>query len=83
MDILRYTAKTWGPIQLAAYRDRLDQALTAISADPLAAGHGRPDLPASHRSRQVGSHLIIYRLEPNGVGVVRILHQRMSLARHL
>jgi hypothetical protein len=28
----------------------------------------------------VGAHVVVYRLEDQGIGVVRILHQRMSLA---
>jgi plasmid stabilization system protein ParE len=31
----------------------------------------------------VRAHVVVYRLEDQGIGVVRILHQRMSLARHV
>ena len=30
VDILRYTVEIWGATQLAAYRDRIDQALQSI-----------------------------------------------------
>ena len=82
IDILRYTGETWGPIQLLIYRDKIDDALQAISADPLL-GHGRDDLPPTHRAYLVGSHVIVYRTGTDSLGIVRILHQRMSLAKHV
>ena len=78
IDILRYTGEQWGPNQLEAYRHTIDKALQAISHNP-GIGHTRPDLPQTHRAHLVGAHIIIYRLEDTSVGVVRILHQRMSL----
>lgn len=41
-------------------------------------GRRRDDLPETHRSYLVGSHVIIYRIETDHVGIVRILHQRME-----
>jgi len=82
IDILRYTGETWGANQLLAYRTKIDDALQAIRTNPQA-GHSREDLPETHRAYLVGSHLIVYRIRANDIGVVRILHQRMSLARHL
>ncbi|WP_434735706.1 type II toxin-antitoxin system RelE/ParE family toxin [Accumulibacter sp.] len=54
--------------------------MLAIGRDPLL-GHRRDDLPETHRLYLVGAHVIIYRADE--AGVVRILHQRMSLTRHL
>jgi toxin ParE1/3/4 len=82
IDILRYTGETWGPQQLAAYRGKIDEALQLIGRNP-AIGHQRTDLPETHRAYLVGSHIIIYRDHEKAVAVVRILHQRMSLARHV
>ena len=82
IDILRYTGETWGQAQLLTYRDKINDALQAISQNPQL-GHGRGDLPATHLAYVVGSHFIVYRVGVDGLGIVRILHQRMSLARHL
>ena len=82
IGILRYTGETWGHGQLVAYRDKLDAALQAIARNP-ALGHRRDDLPATHQAYLVGSHVIVYRVEADSIGVVRILHQRMSLPRHV
>ena len=82
IDILRYTGETWGEGQLHIYRDKLNDALQAISRSPQS-GHRRDDLPTSHLAYLVGSHVIIYRLGADSIGVVRILHQRMSPGRHV
>lgn len=82
IEILRYTGETWGQQQLLIYRDKIDQALQAISRDPQI-GRRRSDLPATHLSYPIGSHVIVYREQAGGIGVVRILHRRMSLDRHV
>ena len=82
IDILRYTGETWGERQLQAYRDKIDGALQAISHNPQL-GHSRNDLPPTFSAYLVGSHVIVYRDLGAAIGIVRILHQRMSLARHV
>lgn len=82
IDILRYTGETWGSAQLLIYRDKINDALQAISQNPRI-GQVRSDLPATHLAYLVGSHVIVYRIGADSLGVVRILHQRMSLARHV
>ena len=81
IDILRYTGETWGQGQLHAYRDKLNDALQLIGRNP-AMGHRSPELPETHRLYFVGSHVIVYRDQDSSMAVVRILHQRMSLAMH-
>ena len=76
------TGETWGEAQLLIYRDKIDEALRAIGRNPNI-GHRRNDLPATHLAYLVGSHVIVFRERANGIGVVRILHQRMSLGRHV
>jgi toxin ParE1/3/4 len=82
IDILRYTGETWGQAQLLTYRDKINDAFLAISTNPQL-GHRRGDLPATHLAFLVGSHIIVYRIGVHNIGVLRILHQRMSLARHV
>lgn len=82
IDILRFTGETWGRNQLIIYRDKINEALQAISHNPQL-GHRREDSPSTHLVYLVGSHVIVYRLKEDTLGVVRILHQRMSLARHI
>jgi toxin ParE1/3/4 len=82
IDILRYTGETWGQAQLLTYRDKINDAFLAISANPQL-GHLHGDLPTTHLAYLVGSHIIVYRVGADNIGFVRILHQRMSHARHL
>ena len=82
IDILHYTGETWGEHQLLIYRDKINDALHAISNNP-ELGHSRDDLPPTHRAYVVGSHIIVFRIIADCVGVIRILHQRMSLAKHV
>jgi len=82
VDILRYTGETRGTEQLAVYQDKIDKALQMIGHNPQL-GHRREDLPPPHLAYPVGSHVIIYRIFEDYLGVVRILHQRMGLARRL
>ena len=79
---MRYTGERWGQAQLLAYRDKIDEALQSIAHNPQL-GHHRSDLPTTLRAYVVGSHLIVYQGDENGIGVARILHQRMSLGRHV
>jgi len=82
IDILRYTGETWGPEQLHAYRNKLNGALQRIARNP-STGSRAPELPETHRLYFIGSHVIIYRTQDASIAVVRILHQRMSLIKHL
>ena len=82
IDILRFTGEKWGQAQLLAYRDKIDEALQSISRNPQV-GHRRSDLPATHLAYVVGLHIIVYRGGAEVIGVVRILHQRMSLVKHV
>ena len=82
IDILRYTGEKWGQEQLLIYRGKINEALLAISHNPQL-GHGRDDLPSTHLAYLVGSHIIIYRKNADSLGIIRILHQRMSLAKHV
>jgi toxin ParE1/3/4 len=77
-NILRYTGEQWGEKQIEIYRDKLTGALETISGNP-ASGHASIDLPETHRVYPVGSHVIVYRVQADVIGVIRILHKRMSL----
>ena len=82
IDILRYTGETWGRDQLSLYRDKIVRAFQTIRNNPRI-GHRRHDLPSTYLAYLAGSHVVIYRIDNHGIGIVRILHQRMSLPRHL
>lgn len=68
--------------QPLSYRDEIDEALRAIGRNPNN-GHRRNDLPATHLAYLVGSHMMVFREHAGGIGVASVLHQRMSLGRHV
>ncbi|MFL9935415.1 type II toxin-antitoxin system RelE/ParE family toxin [Paraburkholderia sp. RL18-103-BIB-C] len=79
-DILLYTLLTWGLQQMQNYSDMLDRTLATIQENPHI---GRPHVIEAYRCFPAGEHLILYRVENKTVFVVRILHSRMDLPRHL
>jgi toxin ParE1/3/4 len=81
-NILRYTGEQWGEKQIPIYRDKLTGALEALLGNP-ASGHTTGELPETHRLYPVGSHVIVYRVQADVIGVIRILHKRMSLPLHV
>ncbi|HEV6967760.1 type II toxin-antitoxin system RelE/ParE family toxin [Roseateles sp.] len=76
-----YTARHWGNDQA----DHYVRQIVAVCAD-LAAGRkpGRnaEAIRPGYRKCAVGSHVLFYRIG-EGVEVIRILHQRMDVERHL
>lgn len=81
-NVLRYTAETWGQPQMLVYRAKIENALRTIAEQP-AIGHTLPELADIYRVYLVGSHVIVYRPQDQALRVVRVLHQRMSLPRHV
>ena len=80
--ILRYTEETWGEAQAVVYQQLLDNALLRLLESP-AVGHGSAELPKTHLAMPAGSHVVVYRVHGDVIGVVRVLHQRMSLSLHV
>jgi toxin ParE1/3/4 len=81
-NILRYTGEQWGEKQIPIYHDKLTGALEALLANP-ASGHTIAELPETHRLYPVCSHVVVYRVQADVIGIVRILHKRMSIQLHV
>jgi toxin ParE1/3/4 len=81
-DIWAYTSDYWGREQAEIYLGLIEAAVEAIAADPKL---GRPcnDVRQGYRKYLVGAHVLFYRMKGKTVFVVRILHQRMDVERHL
>lgn len=77
-DIFAFTLRRWGDDQLKTYRRMVEQAFDAIIADPVTGRtcHG-------YLRMTVGRYYIYYRVEPDAIYIVRILHDRMDAVRHL
>ena len=77
-DLLSFTLRTWGEEQLAQYKRKINDALTAIAGNPQL-GRKRHGLMIYH----AGRHRIYYRMENARIYVLHILYNRMDAVRHL
>lgn len=90
-NILKWTTENFGARQSRVYRDTLVQAIGELAAGPDVAGSSaRDEIMAGFRTVHVarrgcrGSHFLMYRTAPNTtIEIVRILHDRMDLRRHV
>lgn len=81
-DIWNYTAEKWGIDQAEAYVRRVKRAVQAIAAD-YQFGRACEEIRSGYWKYLVGSHVLFYRIDLDGIDVVRILHSRMDFERHL
>jgi toxin ParE1/3/4 len=90
-NILKWTTENFGTRQSRIYRDTLVQAIGELVEGPNVAGSrvrdeiitGIRTLHVARRGRH-GSHFLMYRAAPNStIEIVRILHDRMDLRRHI
>jgi toxin ParE1/3/4 len=64
------------------YLARLDACFHLLAREPHR-GRVCDDIRPGYRKYHVGRHLIFYRESPEGVEVIRILHDRMDIEAHL
>jgi toxin ParE1/3/4 len=81
-EIWEYTADRWGIDQAERYVRTLQFAVETIARDPQK-GRSCDDIRQGYRKYRVGSHVPFYRVTPQGVDIVRVLHQRMDFSQHL
>jgi toxin ParE1/3/4 len=81
-DIWDYTARHWGLEQASRYVRSIATACDDIAAQRIA-GRAADEVRAGYRKWPVGSHVIFYRTDGQTLVVIRILHKRMDVPRHL
>lgn len=80
-DIWSCTVSRWSLEQAESYHAAIVAAFEGLS---IGSKQGRPsDVREGYFKYAVGSHLVFYRRSEAGIDIVRILHQRMDVARHL
>lgn len=77
-----YAAEQWDVAQAETYVTEIWAAIERVADDPRR-GRRCDDVRLGYRRYGVGSHLLCFVERPDGVDVVRILHQRMDPTRHL
>ena len=81
-DIVAYTVDRWGKRQSGVYLDGLEASMRRL-ADMPGTGRRRDELHAGLRSFQFESHQIFYATDDDGIVILRVLHERMDVERHL
>jgi len=81
-DIWNYTVEHWGDRQAEIYLRLVKAAVEAVATDPKI-GRTCDDVRRGYRKYPVGSHVLFYRVTATAIVVVRILHRRMDVERHL
>jgi toxin ParE1/3/4 len=81
-DIWNYTVGHWGERQAEIYIRLVKAAVEAVVKDPKV-GRICDDVRPGYRRYPVGSHVLFYRVTAEAIVVVRILHRRMDVERHL
>ena len=81
-DIWLQGAATWGPKQAERYADGLFAVFDLLAEFPEMARE-RIEFTPFVRIHPSGSHLVIYRLEEQGIEIIRILHAHQNLMAYL
>jgi toxin ParE1/3/4 len=77
-----YTEGRWDAVQAETYINEIRAAVERVADDPRR-GHPCDEIRPGYRRYSIGSHLLFYFPHPDGVSVIRVLHQRMDPTRHL
>jgi toxin ParE1/3/4 len=82
-EIWDYSAEQWGTAQADRYVRLITSACTALAAGRVN-GRSAEAIRRGYFRHTAGSHVLFYRIRKRGgIEIVRIMHQRMDLARHL
>ena len=81
-EIWDYTAEHWGEAQAERYTRDIQATCEGLSDGNLV-GLSAEAIRAGYWKIAVGSHVIYYREREVTLEIVRILHRRMDVSRHL
>jgi toxin ParE1/3/4 len=82
-QIWDYTHDHWGVDQAEKYLHELQHAIEHAATNPRI-GQACDEIRPGYRKLAAGSHTLFYRVTADDViDVVRVLHQRMDVGRHL
>lgn len=82
-DIWHYTLSTWGNLQANTYIHQLSDVIHLL-ADAPDIGQNCDYIRRGYRKYPINRHIIFYRvIAADEIEIVRILHERMDVDRHL
>ena len=82
VHIWNYTAKTWGQNQAGRYLKQLERCFINLAKSPKK-GRPRDEILSNVFSYQEGKHVIFFKKLPLEIVILRVLHERMDIPRHL
>ena len=81
-EIWDYSARRWGEAQAERYTRDIQTACQAL-VDGTIVGRSADDIRPGYSKIAVGSHVMYFLVRSGRVEIVRILHQRMNIERHI
>lgn len=81
-SIAAYTTTNWGWRQTDKYLARLEDGFELLARNPTI-GRSCDSIHAGLRRFEIGSHVVFYLPEPDGVLIVRVLHEQMLPSKYL
>tara|TARA_R110002072_G_scaffold165648_1_gene318848 strand:+ start:458 stop:757 length:300 start_codon:yes stop_codon:yes gene_type:complete len=81
-DIYQYGLRQWGQTQSESYLENIKEQLWTLTEQPLI-GIDRSELLSGARSLPIKSHTLFYRVTPDTLEIIRVLHARQDPQRHL
>jgi Plasmid stabilization system protein len=81
-DIYQYGLRQWGQTQSESYLENIKEQFWTLTEQPLI-GVDRSDLLSGARSLVIESHTLFYRVTPDTLEIIRVLHGRQDPQRHL
>ena len=82
ISIYKDTAKTWGIAQADKYDTGLESAIQLLADNP-DLGRSCDDIKTGFKRFEHESHIVFYRKRKTNIFIVRILHNRRDVKRHL
>jgi len=82
IGIWQYSFEEWGEAQADKYLDELDSGIKRLADNP-DLGIKRDHVRDGYRVLFVASHAVYYTVTPTTIQIIRVLHGRMDLERHL
>jgi toxin ParE1/3/4 len=80
-DIWSFTVEKWSWEQAGKYHADLLRVFVQLLSGQV---KGREvDVRTGYRKYPVGSHFVFYRRRSYGIEIIRVLHRRMDVSRHL
>jgi toxin ParE1/3/4 len=80
--IWEYTVGRWDVAQAERYLLGLDDSMRLLAENPRM-GRAIDDVREEYIKFLSASHMLVYRLKPDAIEFIRVLHKSMDVERHL